>query len=87
MEAAAIGIPHPYHGEVVKACVVLKAGASATPAELIEYCKSGLAEFKVPREIELRDSLPKTAVGKVLHRVLREEHRARQLSQPSVVKA
>ncbi|HEY2941638.1 MAG TPA: long-chain fatty acid--CoA ligase [Vicinamibacteria bacterium] len=78
MEAAAIGIPHPYHGEVVKACVVLKAGASATPAEIIEYCKSSLAEFKVPREIELRDSLPKTAVGKVLHRVLREEHRARQ---------
>jgi long-chain acyl-CoA synthetase len=87
MEAAAIGVPHPYHGEVVKACVVLKAGASATPAEIIEYCKSSLAEFKVPKEIELRDSLPKTAVGKVLHRVLREEHRARQLSQPSVVKA
>ena len=73
MEAGVIGIPDAYRGEVVKACVVLKLGATATPAELIEYCKSGLAEFKVPREIEIRQSLPKTAVGKILHRVLREE--------------
>jgi long-chain acyl-CoA synthetase len=73
MEAGVIGIPDAYRGEVVKACVVLKLGATATPAELIEYCKGGLAEFKVPREIEIRQSLPKTAVGKILHRVLREE--------------
>jgi long-chain acyl-CoA synthetase len=73
MEVGVIGIPDAYRGEVVKACVVLKLGATATPAELIEYCKSGLAEFKVPREIEIRQSLPKTAVGKILHRVLREE--------------
>ncbi len=72
MEAAVIGKPDSYRGERVKAFVVLKAGASATTEELIAHCETGLAEFKVPREIVFRDSLPKTAVGKVLHRVLRE---------------
>ena len=41
--------------------------------ELEAYCKGQLAEYKVPRKIEIRESLPKTAVGKILHRVLREE--------------
>lgn len=73
LEAAVIGVADSYRGEAVKAFVVLKSGATATPAELIEHCKGGLAEFKVPGEIEMRGSLPKTAVGKILHRVLREE--------------
>jgi long-chain acyl-CoA synthetase len=73
MEAAVIGVADRYRGEVVKACVVLKSGATASPEELVEHCVSGLAEFKVPRTIEIRESLPKTAVGKILHRVLREE--------------
>jgi long-chain acyl-CoA synthetase len=77
MEAAVIGVPDSYRGEVVKACVVLKGGATATPEELIEHCKGGLAEFKVPYEVQIRESLPKTAVGKILHRVLREEAQAR----------
>jgi long-chain acyl-CoA synthetase len=77
MEAAVIGIPDSYRGEVVKACVVLKQGASATAEELTEHCKRGLAEFKVPCKLEIRETLPKTAVGKILHRVLREEERAR----------
>ena len=76
MEAAVIGIPDAYRGEVVKACVVLKQGAAATPEELTEHCKGGLAEFKVPAKVEIRESLPKTAVGKILHRVLREEEQA-----------
>lgn len=75
MEAAVVGVPHEYRGEAVKAFVVLKAGASATPEELIEHCKLGLAEFKVPSRVVVRESLPKTAVGKILHRVLREEER------------
>jgi len=77
MEAAVIGIPDAYRGEAVKACVVLKQGASVTPEELTEHCKRGLAEFKVPAKVEIRDSLPKTAVGKILHRVLREEEQAK----------
>lgn len=73
MEAAVIGVPDSYRGEHVKAFVVLKPGAEATVSDLIAHCETGLAEFKVPREIVFRESLPKTAVGKVLHRVLREE--------------
>jgi len=76
MEAAVIGIPDAYRGEVVKAFVVLKAGASAIPEQLIEHCKTGLAEYKIPRRIEIRDSLPKSAVGKILLRVLRDEESA-----------
>jgi long-chain acyl-CoA synthetase len=77
IEAAVIGVPDAYRGEAVKACVVLKSGATVTSEELVEHCKSGLAEFKVPSEIEIRESLPKTAVGKILHRVLREEDHAK----------
>ena len=70
---AAIGIPDTYHGEVVKACVVLKEGARVTPAELTAHCKAEMAPYKVPRQIELRNDLPMSAVGKILYRVLREE--------------
>jgi long-chain acyl-CoA synthetase len=76
-EVAVIGIKDNYRGEAVKACVVLKAERTATVDELIEHCQAGLAEFKVPRVIEIRESLPKTAVGKILHRVLREESTGR----------
>jgi long-chain acyl-CoA synthetase len=78
MEAGVIGIPDAYRGEAVKACVVLKSGTTATSEELKEHCEGGLAEFKVPREIEIRESLPKTAVGKILHRVLREEDQLKE---------
>jgi len=70
---AAIGIPYAYHGEVVKACVVLKPDATATPAELIAHCKNELAPYKVPQQVELRNDLPMSAVGKILYRVLRDE--------------
>jgi long-chain acyl-CoA synthetase len=73
MEAAVIGVPHHYYGEVVKAFVVPKPGARITTEELGSHCAANLAEFKRPVEIELRESLPKSAVGKILRRALREE--------------
>jgi long-chain acyl-CoA synthetase len=73
LEAAVVGKPHGYHGEVVKACVVLKPGASATPDDLRAHCAQSLAKFKTPCEIDIRVALPKSAVGKVLYRALRDE--------------
>ena len=73
MEAVVIGVPDQYRGEAVKAFVVLKPGAAASVEELAAHCAKDLAEFKRPTKIEIRESLPKTAVGKVLRRVLREE--------------
>ena len=70
-EAAVIGVAHSSHGEEVKAVLVLKAGASATAEEIIAYCKEHLAAYKYPRLVEFRESLPKTATGKILKRELR----------------
>ncbi|MEJ2658758.1 MAG: long-chain fatty acid--CoA ligase [Desulfobacterales bacterium] len=75
-EAAAIGIPHPTRGESVKVFVTLKEGATATQEELIEYCKDKMAKFKLPTEIEFRNELPKTNVGKILKKDLRAEEMA-----------
>ena len=72
--AAVIGIPDAYHGEVVKACIALKPGTTATADELIAHCRTALAPYKVPKQVELRDTLPMSAVGKILYRVLRDEH-------------
>jgi long-chain acyl-CoA synthetase len=73
LEAAAVGVPHPSKGEVVKAFVVLKPGASATAQEIVDHCRVDLAPFKVPVEISFRDELPKTLIGKVLRRQLAAE--------------
>jgi long-chain acyl-CoA synthetase len=72
-QAAVIGVGDDYHGEIVRACVVLKPDARATAKELVTHCARHLAKYKVPREVEIRDTLPATAVGKVLYRVLRDE--------------
>jgi long-chain acyl-CoA synthetase len=72
-EAISIGISDPYRGETVKAYVILKPGQTATAEELINFCKEKLAAYKVPKLIEFRESLPKSAVGKVLRKVLRAE--------------
>ncbi len=73
MEAAVAGIRDPYRGETLKGYIVLKESASATEEEIITYCKDNLAPFKVPKLIEFRGELPKTMIGKVLRRMLREE--------------
>jgi long-chain acyl-CoA synthetase len=72
MEAAVIGVPDAYRGEVVKAFVVRKPDTLVSADELIEHCRKGLAKFKVPVAVEFVESLPKSAVGKILRRALRE---------------
>jgi long-chain acyl-CoA synthetase len=74
LEAAAVGVPDEYRGETVRAFVVVKPGETLTEEELREYCKQNLAPYKVPKQFEFRDALPKTLVGKVLRRALREEY-------------
>ncbi|WP_028781816.1 long-chain-fatty-acid--CoA ligase [Thalassobacillus devorans] len=72
-EAAAIGIPDDYSGERVKAYVVLNEGAKTTSGELKNFCQERLTRYKVPKEIEIRDSLPRNSVGKLLKRHLVKE--------------
>jgi long-chain acyl-CoA synthetase len=70
-EACSIGVPDPKRGENVKVFVVLKEGETATQEELIDFCKEKLAKYKLPTEIEFRDELPKSNVGKILRKELR----------------
>ncbi|WP_421506158.1 long-chain-fatty-acid--CoA ligase FadD [Erwinia rhapontici] len=71
-EAAAIGVPNDVAGETVKICIVKK-DDSLTKEELITHCKRHLTGYKIPKIVEFRDELPKTNVGKILRRELREE--------------
>ena len=71
-EAAVIGVPDEHRGETVKAFIVLKEGEMATAEGIIEFCKEQMAAYRVPRIIEFRDDLPKSIIGKVLRRELRE---------------
>ena len=82
LEAATIGVPHERRGESVKSFVVLRPGETATAEQIIAYCRSNLAAYKVPREIEFRPSLPKSGILKILRRELREQELAR-LKQPA----
>ena len=72
-DVVVVGLPDGFKGEKIKAYIILKEGVTAESTEIIQYCREQLSKFKVPKEIEFRDQLPKTLVGKVLRRVLRDE--------------
>jgi long-chain acyl-CoA synthetase len=75
-EVGVAGVPDPVKGEAVKAWVVLRAGEHTTEQDLRAFCRDKLAPYKVPSKIEFRTELPKTMVGKVLRRALREQERS-----------
>ena len=76
-EAVAIGVVDEYRGESVKAFVVRRSGASTTEEEVLAFCKERLTAYKTPKAVEFREDLPKSAVGKLLRRVLVDEERAK----------
>ena len=79
LEVAVIGLPHPKVGEILKAFVVLQPDSVGKVSEddIIAWCKDNMTSYKVPSIVEFRDELPKTMVGKVLRRVLKEEEQAK----------
>jgi long-chain acyl-CoA synthetase len=74
-EACTIGLPHPTRGEQVKVFVVLRQAESTSKEDLINYCRERLADYKLPNQIELRAELPKSSVGKILRKTLRDEEK------------
>lgn len=71
-EACAVGIPDSYRGETVKAFIALKPGETLTEEEVIAHCKEKLSVYKIPKIVEFMDELPKSVIGKVLRRKLKE---------------
>lgn len=77
-DAVTVGISDDIRGETLKAYVVREQGEKLNKADVVAWCRARLASYKVPRLVEFRDELPKTIVGKVLRRALREEEEARR---------
>ncbi|CQI90043.1 long-chain-fatty-acid--CoA ligase [Yersinia rohdei] len=82
LESAAVGVPNEVSGETVKLFVVKK-DASLTPEELLTHCRRYLTGYKVPKIVEFRDELPKSNVGKILRRELRDEQAKARASEQS----
>ena len=83
-DVAVIGVPDKSQREAVKAFVVLKEGESSTAKEIIDFCKKHLSPYKVPKFVEFRDALPKSATGKVLRKELKEGYRDERLIEKDV---
>ena len=77
VEACAAGVPHEYRGETIKAFVVARPGSGLTAEKLDAFCRERLTPYKVPKLYEFMEELPKSAIGKVLRRELREMETAR----------
>ena len=77
LEVGVAGVPDAEQGEAVKAWVVLRTEQKCTAEEIQAFCRGKLTAYKIPKHVEFRDALPKTMVGKVLRRILQEEHKAK----------
>ncbi|WML42332.1 hypothetical protein RCG19_16795 [Neobacillus sp. OS1-2] len=74
-EVLVVGVPDPYRGETVKAYVKLKPGYTISEEEIKQYGKENLAPYKAPKDVEIREDLPKSTVGKLLRRVLKDQEK------------
>jgi long-chain acyl-CoA synthetase len=84
-EALVIGVPDTYRGETVKAFVKLKEGYRITEEEIKRYGAEHLAAYKAPKEVEILDELPKSSVGKLLRRVLRDQERSKEIKSNNLI--
>jgi acyl-CoA synthetase (AMP-forming)/AMP-acid ligase II len=77
-DVAVVGVPHEKWGEAVHAVIVLHAAASATETEILDWCRDKIAGYKRPRSVAFikDEEMPRTATGKILHRVLRDRFSA-----------
>ncbi|MFA9395014.1 MAG: long-chain fatty acid--CoA ligase [Halodesulfovibrio sp.] len=86
-EAVTVGVPHKTRGEIIKVFIVPKVGEELSKSEILSHCREKLANYKVPKQVEFREELPKTIVGKVLRRALRTEEEQKQESKKAAAKA
>jgi len=78
LEACTIGVPDAYRGETVKAFIVTKPGQTMTEEEVINFCKGKMAAYKIPKMVEFMEALPKSTVGKILRRELRDREKKKR---------